>query len=215
MLLYFSTECSVLILEAIIMNRKNAKQHILSNALEIFAIKGFEGARIDQIAKQANVPKSLIYYHFKNKDDILETLISNFIDDYTNLIENYMTETSEEKSTNIKNRMEEVYYEFGIKNSDLIRVILIESLKKNNPSLALFKVLDAMIQKENQHNELDNNELNQRRVVEFFTSFIPNYAYLCFADEWTKFFKISRQKFDELYLDAYQQTHGAYHKNKK
>ncbi|MCL0088711.1 TetR/AcrR family transcriptional regulator [Dehalococcoidia bacterium] len=45
------------------MGEKNRKQRILDAALEIFASKGFEGARIDEIAKTAGVNKALLYYY--------------------------------------------------------------------------------------------------------------------------------------------------------
>ena len=55
----------------------NAKGRILDMAKEIFAKKGFDGSRVDEIAKAAKVPKSLIYYHFKSKDAILEELLDS------------------------------------------------------------------------------------------------------------------------------------------
>lgn len=42
-------------------------QRILSTALEVFAEKGFAGARMDEIARAAGVNKATIYYHVGNK----------------------------------------------------------------------------------------------------------------------------------------------------
>jgi AcrR family transcriptional regulator len=42
-------------------------QRILTTALEVFADKGFAGARMDEIAKSAGVNKATIYYHVGNK----------------------------------------------------------------------------------------------------------------------------------------------------
>jgi AcrR family transcriptional regulator len=69
------------------MNIPNARERILQTAVKIFAEKSFEGSRIDEIAREAKVPKSLIYYHFKNKDAILEALTENFINEYMKLID--------------------------------------------------------------------------------------------------------------------------------
>ena len=46
------------------------KSLILDAAKKEFAEKGFDGARIDQIAATANVNKQLIYYYFDNKDTL-------------------------------------------------------------------------------------------------------------------------------------------------
>jgi AcrR family transcriptional regulator len=197
------------------MNIPNARERILQTAVKIFAEKSFEGSRIDEIAREAKVPKSLIYYHFKNKDAILEALIENFINEYMMLIDFEEKETHEEKSQQLPNRMKDVYYEFGQRNSDLVRVIFIESLKKMNEQPTIFKVVEAMIDKEAKNNTDPNYDVQERRIAEFFTSFIPNYAYVCFADSWTKYFNIDRTQFNKLYLKTYEESHGAYHKNHK
>lgn len=197
------------------MNQPNARERILKAAVKVFADKSFEGARIDEIAKEANVPKSLIYYHFKSKDEVLEVLTVNFIDEYTSLITTSLHETHEEKSQNLAERMSNVYYEFAMRNADLIRVILIDSLKKTQEQPIIFKVVEAMIEKEVQAGTKANYDIQERRIAEFFTSFIPNYAYICFVDSWTKYFHIDRRQFDNLYIKVYEETHGAYHKNHK
>lgn len=43
---------------------------ILQAALDEFSTHGLAGARIDRIAERANLNKRLIYYYFKNKDDL-------------------------------------------------------------------------------------------------------------------------------------------------
>jgi AcrR family transcriptional regulator len=195
------------------MNIPNAKERILSTAVRIFAEKSYEGSRIDEIAREANVPKSLIYYHFKSKEDILQVLVDNFIKDYLSLISEAGEDTHQEKAQQLTGRMKDTYYEFGQKNADLIRVILIDSLKKTNEKPVLFQIVEAMIAKESEDKkDLDYN-VQERRIAEFFTSFMPNYAYLCFADSWTQYFKLDRKQFDKIYLDVYEETHGAYHKN--
>ena len=53
----------------------------MSVAEEIFSNVGFDGARVDDIAKEASVNKALIYYYFKSKDEILDTLFLNLVED--------------------------------------------------------------------------------------------------------------------------------------
>jgi AcrR family transcriptional regulator len=197
------------------MNIPNARERILKSAVKIFAEKSFEGSRIDEIAKEANVPKSLIYYHFKSKDEILEVLTQNFINEYINIIEGNANESNKEKAERLPNRMKNVYYDFGQKNSDLLRLIFIDSLKKTKKEPIIFKVIETMIAKEHETNTDAGYDVQERRIAEFFTSFIPNYAYICFADSWTKYFNIERTEFDKLYLDIYDKTHGEYHRNHK
>ncbi|MDP4094511.1 MAG: TetR/AcrR family transcriptional regulator [Bacillota bacterium] len=195
------------------MNNPNARERILEAAIKVFAEKSFEGSRIEEISKAANVPKSLIYYHFKSKDEILEVLTENFISEYISLIAAKPGETHQEKADELTGRMKNVYYEFGIRNADLVRVILIDSLKKTKQEPILFKVIDAMIAKDMELRQDKNYNIQERRIAEFFTSFMPNYAYICFADSWTRYFDIDRKEFNKLYIKVYEETHGAYHKN--
>lgn len=195
------------------MTMQNARERILDTAVRIFAEKSFEGSRIDEIAREAKVPKSLIYYHFKSKDEILQVLIDNFISEYLDLISSAAGENHEEKAEELPNRMKSIYYEFGQRNADLVRVILIDSLKKTKEKPVLFQIVDAMISKEAEIKRDAGYDVQERRVAEFFTSFMPNYAYVCFADTWTNYFDIDRKEFDKLYLKVYEETHGAYHKN--
>jgi len=194
------------------MNNPNARERILQTAIKIFAEKSFEGSRIDEIAKEAKVPKSLIYYHFKSKDEILEVLTTNFINEYLGIIAAKPGETHQEKAEELPNRMKSVYYDFGFKNIDLLRVMLIDSLKKTKDEPVLFKVVEAMIDKERETTHYENYNIQERRIAEFFTSFVPLYTYLCFADSWTKYFDIERKEFDSLFMKVYLETHGAYHK---
>jgi AcrR family transcriptional regulator len=46
------------------------QRSILYAAAEVFARRGYDGARIEEIAEEANVSKALIYEHFKGKREL-------------------------------------------------------------------------------------------------------------------------------------------------
>ena len=48
---------------------------ILAAAAAEFAERGYSGARVDQIAHRAGVNKAMIYYHFRNKQELYRTLL--------------------------------------------------------------------------------------------------------------------------------------------
>ena len=50
---------------------------ILKAARNVFSKEGFNGARVDEIAKQANVNKAMIYYHFKSKEDLYDSVVDS------------------------------------------------------------------------------------------------------------------------------------------
>ncbi len=52
-----------------------SKRKILEAALEEFGNQGFEGARVDRIARAAGVNKAMIYYHFTSKDNLYHEVV--------------------------------------------------------------------------------------------------------------------------------------------
>lgn len=195
-------------------NTPDARNRILSAAIKSFAEKSFEGSRIEDIAKTANVPKSLIYYHFKGKEEILSFLISNFLDEYSQLLQTGKSDTHMDKSNHMGKKLTTYYSDFAMRNADLIRIMFIESLKKNTENPVIFKVVELMIKNESENikHQLDY-DINERRVAEFFTGLMPLYAYVCFNEKWCEHFDIAKADFDQLFITHMAQTHGAYHQN--
>lgn len=59
----------------------SARSRILACAEELFAELGFQGARVDEIARRAGVNKALIYYYFQSKQDLLKHLVERFLEE--------------------------------------------------------------------------------------------------------------------------------------
>jgi len=51
------------------------KEKILKHALKLFSTKGYKATTVRDIAGSIGIKQSALYNHFKNKDEILETLI--------------------------------------------------------------------------------------------------------------------------------------------
>jgi AcrR family transcriptional regulator len=55
------------------------RQEILNAALAVFAEKGFSMARMEEIAKRANITKGTPYLYFTSKEEIFKTLVEESI----------------------------------------------------------------------------------------------------------------------------------------
>jgi len=79
------------------------RNELLKAAIELFSQQGFDGTTTAQIAKSAKVTEPVIYYHFKNKDDLFtHILVSTFTEYFTRLDKlNYTTDTQFEKIENL------------------------------------------------------------------------------------------------------------------
>ena len=56
---------------------------ILQAATNIFAREGLAGARTDAIARSARVNKALLYYYFKNKDDLYCAVLEEHLQEFS------------------------------------------------------------------------------------------------------------------------------------
>lgn len=47
-----------------------SKEMIIKAAITEFALKGLDGARVDEVARRSGINKTLLYHHIGNKDDL-------------------------------------------------------------------------------------------------------------------------------------------------
>jgi AcrR family transcriptional regulator len=59
---------------------QDKRQQILDAAQRVFAAKGFEGASIKDLAKAAKISPGLLYWYFKDKTDLLVSLLTERIE---------------------------------------------------------------------------------------------------------------------------------------
>src|SRR4030042_4471412 len=61
-------------------NHISRREKIIKAAAQIFAAKGYHGTTLDEIAKQIGVSKPALYYHIKNKEEILKEIVGRIIE---------------------------------------------------------------------------------------------------------------------------------------
>jgi AcrR family transcriptional regulator len=59
-------------------NEQHTREKLLQAAAQIFAKKGYSGATVKDISKQAGVNVSLISYHFNGKEGLFRVLVEGF-----------------------------------------------------------------------------------------------------------------------------------------
>ncbi len=58
------------------------RRQILAAAIEVFARKGFHSANVSDVAARAGVSQGTIYLYFKSKEELLETALLSFFEDF-------------------------------------------------------------------------------------------------------------------------------------
>ena len=65
------------------MEKGNTKQEILDASLEMFSVQGFEATSISQIVGAVGIRKASLYSHFESKQAILDALVKDVLEKYT------------------------------------------------------------------------------------------------------------------------------------
>src|SRR5262249_32604407 len=59
-------------------SRTDARARIQQVAVELFTEHGYEGTSLREIAERLSVTKAALYYHFKSKEDIIQSLAEDY-----------------------------------------------------------------------------------------------------------------------------------------
>lgn len=62
----------------IVKEAEERKNEILDAASELFGQKGFDGTSTGDILEKVGIARGTLYYHFKSKEDIMDSLIARF-----------------------------------------------------------------------------------------------------------------------------------------
>jgi AcrR family transcriptional regulator len=102
----------------------NATEKILLSARKEFSEHGLAGARVDRIASQAKVNKAMIYYYFRSKENLYQTVIHQQFSKVRALAEEIIT--TEVNPEILLLKLAELYNSFFEDRENLIPILLRE-----------------------------------------------------------------------------------------
>lgn len=176
------------------------RKRILDAAEQVFSRKGFDGARVDEIAEAANVNKALIYYYFESKKSLLEELVSRVVRE--------LVAQKEEASASLQERVDlansgipEELMKRGIeltaRRMPFFGILSTEALKNDDEEPALFRVLDNYMTSLSPTFEkigLPVRDLADIRTSAFFFGFAPLMLFQLLKDKWARYYKIDPEE---------------------
>ena len=191
----------------------DTRARILAQAEQLFAEKDFSGTGIGQIASRAGIAKSVIYHHFKSKDDILKTLINDFIDEAVELNrqlpKKHGIRTDDPLSASIdavEGCMREMIDFMGSRKW-MLKIILLQSVK-DCCDVPLFDVVRKFQRSPEEccaaSTESIKEKLADIQVADFFMNFLPIISFLVFQEKWCDHVgmdeKLAKRKFIDTYV---------------
>lgn len=97
------------------------KQKILDSAARLFAAKGYDGVSVREIAEASGVTKPVIYYYFKNKEDLYDQLIKESFA-HAGAIHTEIYNSPGNIQDKLR-RLMRAHFRFGIENPDIIKIL--------------------------------------------------------------------------------------------
>jgi AcrR family transcriptional regulator len=201
--------------------KESAREKIMKVATSLFAKKGFDAATVDEIAAKAKVNKALIYYYFKNKDDLLTKIFDSFMEKGLVRFQELFAKIESKEDFDSRGRVGEIMQillGFMIENEELLRIMLMESIKgKRDPFLEIMKrqsgreLVGLLDEARSKGVTLDEN-ITQMWVTEFFTGSVPMMIYIIYRNRWAKFFDVDKEVLDEMFINAFGETHIGHHR---
>lgn len=200
-----------------IANENDTRTKLLNAAKELFAEKGFDGASIRDIADRANVNKSLVHYHFKNKLNILNELAELYLERAKEFTSEFFSNivSADFASVDFEGFFNTLLQSL-IEDKDFLNILIIEGLKFNTDRYFIYDLIDSLI--EGMRNNIKNQgieptDYNSFLLNGFFLTVIPILIYVlmgekiaerqgCSIDEYNKrFAKLMSDKILKVYLE--------------
>jgi AcrR family transcriptional regulator len=97
----------------------------LRAAEQVFARYGYEGARMDEIARQAKVEKANIYYYYDGKTELYRDLLNALTQDFVARLGGFLDETHDHPAARI-DRLVDVVFGFIAEHETLVSVAMAE-----------------------------------------------------------------------------------------
>ena len=201
--------------------KNDASDRIIKVATSLFSEKGFSAATVDGIASRAKVNKALIYYYFKNKDDLLEKIFDNFMEEGLTRMQDLFRSMESKEIFDSRERMGgmmKILLDFMVENEKVLKLMLMESVKgRKDPFLEIMekrtgKKLVGLADEARDMGVTLDEDTTQMYITEFFTGSIPIMVYIIYRNRWARFFKVDTEILDEMFIDAFYETHIEHHR---
>ena len=96
------------------------REKILATAARLFSVQGYEGTALSQVAREANVSKALVLWHFDSKEKLFQAALGRTLEPYFIDIDDLdgLDEPSQIE------RLIDLFYEFVQENVFSVRFVL-------------------------------------------------------------------------------------------
>jgi len=151
-------------------NADRTRARILKAATHIFATKGPDAARVDEIAEQAQINKRMLYHYFGNKEGLYLAVLQEV---YSRLAEIRMEINEADKLKDILDELIQKYFDFLERNPEFVHLLNWENshnavgLKRANIASVASPIIEfvGVVMKREQKNRTIRSDLDLNLFV--------------------------------------------------
>jgi AcrR family transcriptional regulator len=129
---------------------RDARDGLKETAIDCFSRYGYQGTSIDRIAREAGVTKGAIYYHFKDKDDLLAAAVADRVAEFEDRVQRAVEGCGAEESLH-----------------RVVHVAVSHALSNDRPRFAIKLMVEAI----DTHDTLRDA---MRRMMQRYRAFVRN-----------------------------------------
>ena len=89
-----------------------SREQLMTVAIDCFARLGYQGTSIDRIARDAGVTKGALYYHFRDKEDLLFAAVKDRIGGFEQMVLEEVT-PGEDPMANLRRVVDACFFHAG------------------------------------------------------------------------------------------------------
>ena len=211
-------------------NEQLAKERILNASIQLFSQKGYDGTRVSEIAEAAQVTKALIYYYFKSKEEILDHLVHSLLKNATALTVDFIHTNivqmikdgrlhimpdrlhfSDQEAIQCFLENAEAYFEqvldYVLEYRQIIRILMLESLKDSKHHNELFHLMDFIRTSEGDQIVKTISAVDQNfqyspdlLVFNFFYTIVPLLSFAVYYEDYQALSSLSGKELRSVFL---------------
>jgi AcrR family transcriptional regulator len=178
---------------------EKTKEKILEAAQQVFVEKGFASARMEDVAKRSSITKTMLYYHFDTKRNLLHEIAQRTVNElklaFSESLSEHGSQSPEEFRKHLGNIMS-----FFERHRSIVRLIVAEYISNPDETLPgfadMFEVIRGFAGK-------DEPEFLVRL---FFFNAIPMLMYTCIGEKFCSEYGVEREMSDRVFADTFART---------
>ena len=191
---------------------EQTKEKILEAALHEFSVHGLAGARVDEIAKSADVNKAMIYYHFASKEALFNELFQSEMELLKQELASLLQQRDTTSETDMTLAVKELL-NYVADKKELLKVLMFETMRQNSHLPYLFQLLDvttAIGTETAKKSERALPEEEEPLLHEFFSGLLPLIYYILLRDNLKDYYGWKDKTMDDRFIAYWLRHHGGY-----